>query len=380
MEPFDGARGALALCAGALVVAFVGGCGKGAPPAPPPADVKVAAVEQRDVPIVREWIGYLDGSVNADIRAQVSGYLVRQDYKEGSAVKQGDLLFEIDDRPFTAALRQAQGQLAQAQAGQGKARLDVERFTPLARDKAVSQEELDDAVQASLAADAQVTSARASVEQALLNLGFTHIVSPIDGIAGIVKAQIGDLVGPSAGVLTTVSTVDPVKAYFQVSEQSYLEYWRLEASTHVLPTGLAFDLILSDGSVYPAKGTFFAIDRAVAADTGTLSVIAEFPNPQGLLRPGQYARVRAVVGTEKGALLVPRRALNELQGSYQVATVDSGNNAHIVTATIGETVGDDVAILSGLKPGDRVIVEGIQKVKDGALVNPLPFTAAEASK
>jgi membrane fusion protein (multidrug efflux system) len=327
----------------------------------------VVAVEQRDVPVVREWIGYLDGSVNAEIRAQVSGYLVKQDYREGSAVRKGDLLFEIDARPFAAALLQAQGQLAQAQAGLGKANLDVQRFTPLVLDKAVSQEELDDAVQARLAADAQVTSARANVEQALLNLSFTHIVSPIDGIAGLVKTQIGDLVGPSTDVLTTVSTVDPIKAYFQVSEQSYLEFWRL-------------DLVLSDGSVYPLKGSYFAIDRAVNSDTGTLSVVAEFPNPQGLLRPGQYARVRAVVGTEKGALLVPRRALNELQGSYQLATVDAGNAVHLVTATVGEPVGDKVAILSGLKAGDRVVVEGIQKVKDGALVNPLPFEAAEASK
>src|SRR5271167_288404 len=190
MEPLDGAWRPLALCAGAFAVALLGGCGKGAPPAPPPADVEVVAAEQRDVPVVREWIGYLDGSVNAEIRAQVSGYLVRQDYREGSAVKKGDLLFEIDARPFTAVLRQMEGQLAQAEAGQGKARLDVERFTPLARDKAVSQEELDDAVQAKLAADAQVTSARANVEQALLNLSFTHVASPIDGIAGLVKTQI----------------------------------------------------------------------------------------------------------------------------------------------------------------------------------------------
>jgi membrane fusion protein (multidrug efflux system) len=380
MEPFDGVRRPLALCAGAFAVALLGGCGKGAPPAPPPADVEVVAVEQRDVPVVREWIGYLDGSVNAEIRAQVGGYLVKQDYSEGTAVKKGDLLFEIDSRPFKDALMQAQGQLAQAKAGLGKAKLDVERFTPLAREKAVSQEELDDAVQAKLAAEAQVTSARANVEQAALNLSFTHITSPIDGIAGLVKTQIGDLVGPSTGLLTTVSTVDPIKAYFQVSEQSYLEFWRLEASSHVLPSALVFDLILSDGSVYPLKGSYFAIDRAVDTDTGTLSVVAEFPNPQGLLRPGQYARVRSVVGTEKGALLVPRRALNELQGSYQVATVDPDNKVHLVTATIGEAVGDDVAILSGLKPGDRVVVEGIQKVRDGALVNPLPYTAAEASK
>jgi membrane fusion protein (multidrug efflux system) len=337
-------------------------------------------VIQQDVPVVREWIGYLDGSVNAEIRAQVAGYLVKQDYLEGSVVRKGDPIFEIDSRPFVAAVRQAEGQLAQAQAGLGKAKLDVARFTPLVRDKAISQEELDDAVQASLAAEAQVTSARANVEQAALNLSFTHIVSPISGIAGLVKAQIGDLVGPSTGVLTTVSTVDPIKAYFSVSEQSYLEFWRDEQETRALPGGVGFDLVLSDGSTYPVKGKFFAIDRQVDADTGTLTAVAEFPNPKNLLRPGQYARVRAVIGSQKGALLVPRRALNELQGSYQVATVDAQNHAHLVTAVVGEASGDLVAILSGLKPSDRVVVEGIQKVRDGALVNPLPFTTAEAAK
>src|ERR1700690_1904308 len=275
MEPFDGGARRLALCAGALALALVAGCGKGPAQAPAPVDVRAAAVEQRDVPVVREWIGTLDGSVNAQIRAQVSGYLVRQEYREGSAVKRGDPLFEIDSRPFAAALRQAQGQLAEAQAQLEKARLDVERFTPLARDKAVSQEELDDAVQASLAADAQVASARANAEQAALNLGFTHVVSPIDGIAGLVKTQIGDLVGPASGVLTTVSDVDPIKAIFPVSEQSYLEFWRLAPASHMQPSGLSFDLILSDGSAYPAKGTFFAIDRAVDGNTGTLMVVAE---------------------------------------------------------------------------------------------------------
>jgi membrane fusion protein (multidrug efflux system) len=380
METFVGAGRPLALSAGAIALALMGGCGKGPEQAAPPVDVEVAAVVQRDVPVVREWIGTLDGSVDAQIRAQVSGYLVKQDYREGSAVRRGDLLFEIDPRPFAAVLRQAQGQLAEAQAQLGKAKLDVARYTPLARDKAVSQEELDDAVQASLAAEAQVASARANVEQAALNLGFTRIASPIDGIAGLVKTQIGDLVGPATGVLTTVSTVDPIKAYFPVSEQSYLEFWKIAPASHMTSSDLRFDLILTDGSTYPAKGTFFAIDRAVDPGTGTLSVVAEFPNPGGLLRPGQYARVRAVVGIEKGALLVPRRALNELQGGYQLATVDPENRVHLVAATVGEPLGDLVAILSGLKPGDRVVAEGLQKVRDGALVNPLPFAAAQAPR
>jgi RND family efflux transporter MFP subunit len=380
MEQFERVSRPFAVCAGALLIALVGGCGKGAVQAPPPVDVKIAGVVQQDVPVVREWIGYLDGSVNAEIRAQVSGYLVKQDYAEGSFVKKGDPLFEIDSRPFVAALRQADGQLAQAQAGLGKANLDVARYRPLVQDKAISQEELDDAVQASLAADAQVTSARANVDQAVLNVSFTHVVSPISGIAGLVKGEIGDLVGPSTGVLTTVSTVNPIKAYFSVSEQSYLEFWRKEMETNALPGGTGFDLVLSDGSTYPLKGKFFAIDRQVDANTGTLTVVAVFPNPQSVLRPGQYARVRAVTGVQKGALIVPKRALNELQGSYQVATVDSENHVHLVTATVGEQVGNSVAILSGLKPGDQVVVEGIQKVRDGVLVNPLPFTTAEAAK
>ena len=302
MDAYDGRGRPFALFAGTLALALVAGCGKGPDQAPPPVDVEVAAVEQRDVPVVREWIGTLDGSVDAQIRAQVSGYLVRQDYKEGSAVRKGDPLFEIDARPFAAALRQAQGQLGEAQAQLGKAKLDVARFTPLARDKAVSQEELDDAVQASLAAEAQVTSARANVEQAALNLGFTHIVSPIDGIAGLVKTQIGDLVGPATGVLTTVSTVDPIKAYFPVSEQSYLEFWRLAPASHLTSKDLRFDLILTDGSTYPAKGSFFAIDRAVDPDTGTLSVVAEFPNPQRPPPPGPVrARARRRGVGEGGA-------------------------------------------------------------------------------
>jgi membrane fusion protein (multidrug efflux system) len=340
----------------------------------------VVAVEQRDVPIVREWIGSLDGFVNAQIRAQVSGYLVKQTYREGSAVRKGDPLFEIDPRPFAAALAQAEGQLAQAQAQLGKAELDVARYTPLARDKAISQEELDDAVQGRLAAEAQVASAQAAVDQARLNLSFTHIVSPIDGIAGLIRAQIGDLVGPSTGALTTVATVDPIKAYFPISEQAYLEFRGREPDAPSFPAGIAFDLVLADGSTYPGKGAFFAIDNQVDGNTGTLRAAAIFPNPKGLLRPGQYARVRAAVSVEKGALLVPQRALSELQGGYEAATVDSGNHTHIVTVKTGAQVGSQVVIVSGLHPGDRVVADGVQKITDGALVNPVPFVAAAAAR
>lgn len=365
--------------AGILVLGAAGGCAKHDVQAPPPVDVQVATVEQKDVPVTREWIGSLDGSVNAQIRAQVSGYLVKQDYLEGSAVRAGAPLFEIDPRTFEAAVAQAEGQVAQAQAQLGKAELDVTRFTPLVHDQAISQEELDDALQAKLAAQAMVASARAAVDQARLNVSFTKIVSPIDGIAGLVQAQIGDLVGPGTGALTTVSNVNPIKAYFPISEQAYLEFRGRAPDAPGIPAGIAFGLILSDGTTYPEKGTFFAIDRQVDANTGTLRVVVEFPNPNGLLRPGQYARVRAVVGVEKDAVLVPRRSITELQGSYQLATVGDANKVHLVTVTLGEPVGS-LVVVKGLHPGDRVVAEGIQKVKEGTVVNPLPFAAAEASR
>jgi membrane fusion protein, multidrug efflux system len=379
MDPFNWGGTSLSVLAAMLVLGAAGGCAKHEAKAPPPADVQVVAVEQRDVPVTSEWIGYLDGSVNAQIRAQVSGYLVKQDYAEGAAVRAGAPLFEIDPRTFEASLAQAEGQVGQAQAQLGKAELDVTRFAPLVRDQAISQEELDDAVQAKLAAQAQVASARAAVDQARLNLSFTKIVSPIDGIAGLVQAQIGDLVGPGTGVLTTVSDVDPIKAYFPISEQAYLGFRGRAPDAPGIPAGIAFELVLSDGTTYREKGTFLAIDRQVDTNTGTLRVVVEFPNSNGLLRPGQYARVRATVSVEKDALLVPRRAVTELQGSYQLATVDEANKVHLVTVTLGEPSGS-LVIVKGLRPGDRVVAEGIQKVKEGAVVNPLPFTAAEASK
>src|SRR5580658_3210537 len=302
MDPFNlGRRPFVLLLAGALAMGITGGCGK-APSGPPPvADVQVVSVEQRDVPIVHEWVGTLDGFVNAQIRAQVSGYLVKQDYKEGSAVKKGDVLFEIDPRPFEAALAQANGVLAQAKAQLGKTELDVARDTPLASEKAISQEELDDAVQARLAGLAQVQSAQAGVDQAQLSLSFTRVTAPIDGIAGLISAQIGDLVGPTTGALTTVSQVDPIKAIFPISEQAYLERVgtaNFSETLDVSASKVEYDLILSDGSVYPKKGRFFAIDNQVNGNTGTLQAVAVFPNPNGLLRAGQYAKVRTVVSVE----------------------------------------------------------------------------------
>jgi len=352
-----------------LAVSFVGGCSK--PPAapPPPVDVEVVAVTPRDVPIRREWVATLAGFVDAQIRAQVSGYLLKQDYKEGSEVGAGDLLFEIDARPLEAQLAQAESQVAQAAAQRDKAALDVKRYTPLARSQAISQEELDNAIQARLAAEAQVKAAQAALETARLNLSFTRIVSPVHGIAGLIQTQVGDLVGPSTGALTTVSVVDPMKVYFPIDEKVYLDFAREHPSSKGFPADVRLELILSDGTEYPQAGRFYALDRQIDAGTGTLQVAAVFPNPANLLRPGQYGRVRAVVRTVKGALVVPMQALNELQGTYQAALVGPDGRVKLRTVKLGEQVGQEVIVESGLQAGDRIIVQGLQKVRDGAIVN-----------
>jgi membrane fusion protein (multidrug efflux system) len=355
----------------ALILSF-GGCAKAPPPAPPPVDVTVATVEQRDVPVSQEWVGSLGGFVDAQVRAQVTGNLTKQDYQEGAPVRRGDLLFEIDPRPFQAALAGANAQLAQAQAQVGKTEEDVRRYGPLAKEQAISQQELDDAVQANLAAKAQVAAAQAAVAQAQLNLDFTRITSPVDGVAGLIQVNVGDLVGPATGVLTTVSTVDPIKVSFPISEQAFLEFQRAHPEGDAAFTGLQIELILSDGSVYPYPGKFYAADRQIDPTTGTLRIEDVFPNPRHLLRPGQYGRVRVVVRTIPGALLVPQQALAELQGGYQVAVVDEQNRAHIRPVTIGPQVGKQVVVASGLKAGERIVVEGFQKVRDGSPVNPLP--------
>jgi len=331
----------------------------------------VTPVIQADVPLYHEWIGVLDGLVNARIRAQVTGYLVSQNYKEGDPIKKGDLLFEIDRRPFQATLDQAKGQLAQAEAKLGKTELDVKRFTPLVQTKAISQEEYDDAVQANLEAKAAVVAAKAQVEQADVNLGFTRIVSPIDGIASIANGQIGDLVGPTTGELTTVSTVDPIKAYYNVTEQAYINFTKLfatERDRYARLEQLEVDLILADGAVYPLKGKIYAADRQISPTTGALRVAALFPNPNFALRPGEFGRIRIKFDLATGALLVPQRAVSELQGSYQVTLVDAENKVHIQPVKVGERSGTLWIIQEGLQPGQRVVVEGIQKVREGMLV------------
>jgi membrane fusion protein (multidrug efflux system) len=353
-------------------------------------DVEVVKVQQEDVPIYGEWIGTLDGLVNADVRAQVTGYLLKQGYQEGAYVKQGQLLFQIDPRPFQAALDQAQGQLAQAkaslanaQAVQGRTQLDVARYTPLAKEQAASQQDLDNAVQNNLAAIATVETAKAqiktyeaAVETAKINLEFTRLVAPIDGIAGQAQLQVGALVTPASGVVTSVSTVDPIKVYFTASEPQYLA-WRkrfpTEISSETAGKALHLQLILADGSTYSHEGTFYFADRQVNESTGAIRLAGLFPNPGSVLRPGGYAKVRAVISTEHGALLVPQRAVSELQGGYQVAVVGSDNKVGIRTVTVSDRVGTQWIIADGLHAGEQVVAEGVQKVRTGALVNPKPF-------
>jgi membrane fusion protein (multidrug efflux system) len=293
------------------------------------------------------------------------------------------LLFEIDPRPFKATLDQAKGVLAQAEAKLGKTELDVRRYGPLVKDRAISQEEYDDAVQADLEAKAAVVSATAQVEQAHLNLEFTKITSPIDGIASIAKAQIGDLVGPGTGELTTVSTVDPIKAYYNVTEQAYINFTKLfatESNRYERLRQLETDLILTDGSVYPHKGRIYAADRQIGLTTGALRVEALFPNPNAALRPGEFARIRIKFDLKHDTPLVPQRAVSELQGSFQVAVVEDDNKIHFQPVRVGERAGNLWIIEEGLHPGQRVVVEGIQKVREGTIVTVTNFVADQVAQ
>ena len=372
-----------------LILALIG-CQKSQQSTTSPPDVEVVEVLQKDVPIWKEWIGTLDGLWNAQIRPQVTGYLLRQTYKDGAFVKKDQLLFEIDPRTFQAAVDQYKGQLANAegllasaQANQVKTQNDVNRYAPLAKEQAIPQQDLDTAIQVNLGAKAQVDAAKAQIEaakgqlaSAQLNLGFTRVLSLIDGVAGIAQGQLGDLVTPST-LLTTVSTVDPIKIYFPVSEREYLDYVKEhpdEDKRH-----LRLQLILANGLVYPHEGQTTLVDRQVDVKTGTLRVQGLFPNPGNVLRPGQYARVRTIIATRRGALLVPQKAVSELQGNYQVAVVGSDNKVQIRPVKVGEQVGTEWIIEQGLKPGERVVAEGVQKVRGGLTVNPKPLTTtAEA--
>ena len=438
---------------GVLALIVVGRPKKPAPDAPKPLDVEVVRVEQKDVAVYSEWIGTTDGMVNAEIKAQVTGYLLRQDYKEGSFVKKGQLLFEVDPRPFQAAVDQAQGQLAQfqgqleqansmvkqaeaqvaqansqllqmqaqlaqAQANQVKAQLDVNKYGPLLEQKAVTQQDYDNAAQANVVAKAQVQAAEAGIETARaqiraanaqvgtakaavaagqgqienanaairtaeLNLGFTRIISPIDGIAGLAQAQVGNLITTQSPPLTTVSTVDPIKVYFTVSEQAYLNYTRrnpTQEERDAASKNLELELILSDGTTYPEKGSFYFADRQVDQKTGAIRLAGIFPNPNNVLRPGQYGRVRAVTSTKTDALLVPQRAVTQLQGGYQVAVVGADNHVEIRAVKVGDRAGASWIIEDGLKAGESVIVEGLQRVRPGGAVNPKPYSVRTESE
>jgi len=370
----------LSALSGAILLLSVTSCtNTKANPSPPAPDVEVTEIVQKDVPIVSEWVAVLDGFVNAQIQPRVSGYVIRQDYKEGSVVKQGQVLFEIDPRPFKAALDQAKAQLSQAEAQLGKATLDVERDTPLAEARAIAKAQLDTEIQAKLGAQAQVQAAKANVEQAELNMEFTKVTSLVGGVAGIAQVQIGNLVGPNS-ILTSVSQVDPIKAYFTVSEQQFTDFHRrfpTQQSVEEQRKRIPLKLVLSDGTTYEQIGTIYFADREVNASTGTIRIAAVFPNPNNLLRPGGYGRVMGSVNTREGALLVPQRAVSELQGSRQVAVVGKDNKVSIRPITAGEKVGSQWIISGNVKAGDRVIVEGLQKVREGAAVNPKPAGSSQ---
>lgn len=402
----------------AIVLLVLRGSKAKQPPPAPVLDVAVVSVEQRDVPLASEWIATLDGMVNADIKPQVRGYLLSKRYAEGGAVRKGQLMFEIDPRPFEAALQQANGDLAKAKgqlaqaksqvltaqanlqsqkADQGRTQLDVDRYAPLADEGIIPQRDYDNANQTNLASAAQVRAADANIETAKaavtaaeaavktqeamvkaaeLNLSFTKIVSPIDGIAGIAKAQVGDLVDVSSEPLTTVSTVDPIKAYYNLSEQEYLDQTKANPSAadqSKADASLELELVLVDGSVYPQKGRFYLSNREIDPKTGAIRLAGVFPNPGNVLRPGQYGRVRAVTSVATGALLVPQRSVTELQGNFQVSVVDDAGVVSIRPVTVGERVGSDWIIAAGLKPGERVVAEGGGRLKAGQTIHPVPF-------
>jgi len=366
----------------ALLIQLSGCQSQTAAPASPAPEVEIAEVVQKDVPIYGEWVATLDGYVNAQIQPQVSGYIVQQRYKEGSFVRKGQVLFEIYPRPFKAVLDQAKAQLAQSEAQLGKINLDVERDTPLAKERAIAQSQLDNDLQADLAAKASVKAAEAQVEQAQLNLEFTHVTSLVDGIAGIAQVQIGNLVNPTS-LLTSVSQVNPIKAYFPISEQEYMHYAaRINAHNQqeVPSDAPPFDLILADGTIYPQQGKLLLTDRQVDVTTGSIRLVCSFPNANNILRPGQFGRVRAAGETRSGALLVPQRAVTELQGSNQVAVVGSDNKVSLRPVTVGERVGTMWIIENGVQPGEHVVVEGLQKVRDGSPVRIKQSAPAKAGK
>ena len=362
-----------------LTLLITAACDKEKAAAPSAPVVQTVAVAQRDVPIYMEWVGAMDGNVNAVIRPQVTGYLIKQNYREGDLVKKGQLLFEIDPRTFEAALDEAKGVRAQKLARYETTTANLARIKPLAAKNAVSQKDLDDATGANQSAKAELEAADANLKTAKLNLGFTKITSPVTGIAGIAKAQIGDLLSPSMPTeLTTVSVVDPIKVYFNISEREYLKVANAAQASGSKPENVPLELILVDGSTYPQPGKVAVLNRQVDVTTGTFKVAALFPNPNNLLRPGQFGKVRATMSTIKGALLVPQRAVTEMQGKYLVAVVGADNKVDIRPVRVGERIGTEWLVSEGLKPDEKVIAEGTQKVRPGMTVEAKPFVPAAA--
>jgi len=347
-----------------------------AKPTPPPPGVTTTPVVQKDVPIYQEWVGNMTGNIDADIRPKVEGFLLNRLYTEGSFVKKGEPLFQLDRRQSQASVEQAQGQLDRAQAALAQAQIDVNRYTPLVAQKAISQAELDKANSMKRASEAEVAGAQAVLDNAKLNHGWTTVASPISGIAGIAKVGIGDLMTPNT-VMATVSDVDPIYIDFSITEQDYLRFVR-DKNNASREAGRNLELILSDGTVFPHRGHALLVNRAVDERTGTIQVRAEFPNPGNVLRPGQYGRVRAVTEQRKNALVVPQRAIAELQGIYQVGVVGADNTVTIRVVKLGPQFADMWVVDSGLEPGDKVIVDGLQRLRDGMTVAPTPFKATQA--
>jgi membrane fusion protein (multidrug efflux system) len=356
---------------------FVGCSRKPAQTAPAPPEVLVTTVKPQDVPRVLERVATLDGFINANINAQVQGYIVSRDYQEGSVVKKGDLLFQIDPRPFEAALAQAKGTLARDKANQVKADADEKRAMDLFKKKVISDQERDTATAAAASTRANVEADEAAVKQAEINLSYTKIIAPIDGVTGFANNQVGDLVGPSTGPLTTMSQIDPIKAVVTAGEGPFTDFVSrhpdaTERNAYVKT--LEFDLILGNGEVYPKKGTFYALDRNIDTRTGSIRYYVTFPNPGNILRPGQFGNVRFVADIKKGAMVIPQEAVNELQGSYQVAVVDENNKVSIRPVKMGERIGAMWEVTEGLKPGDKVVVQGLQKAREGSTVAAKDWT------
>jgi len=344
---------------------------------PPPPEVLVTTVQPRDVPRVLERVATLDGFINANINAQVQGYIVSRDYQEGSVVKKGDPLFHIDPRPFEAALAQAKGTLAKDQANKIKADADKKRAIDLFKKKVISDQERDTAIAAADSTTANVEADQAAVQQAEINLSYTKIIAPIDGMVGFTNNQVGDLVGPTTGPLTTMSQIDPIKAVVTAGEGPFTDFVSrhpdaTERNAYVKT--LQFELILGNGEVYPQKGNFYALDRSLDVKTGSIRYYVTFPNPGNVLRPGQFGNVRFVADMKKGAMVIPQEAVNELQGSYQVAIVGDDNKVSIRPVKMGERIGAMWEVTEGLKPGDKVVVQGIQKAREGVQVTVKEWT------